>query len=69
MYKRQFANTVRVFNGPTNASHTGCTGAALGNAQVGTRGGWAFSTAAIPAGSTICVQSTNLGVAEAKVTQ
>jgi FtsP/CotA-like multicopper oxidase with cupredoxin domain len=64
-----YASLVQVFAGATNASRTGCTGDALGSAIVGIKGGWSYSGNAVPAGSTVCVQSTNLGVAEAKVVQ
>jgi len=58
-----YAASVQVFAGAANASHTGCTGASLGSALVGTKGGWGFATKSLAAGSSLCVQSTNLGVA------
>jgi FtsP/CotA-like multicopper oxidase with cupredoxin domain len=64
-----FAPTVEVFAGPANASHTGCTGTSLGTAQVNTRSGknggsWSFAAKGVSATS-VCVQSANLGVADA----
>jgi Big-like domain-containing protein len=60
-----FAPSVQVFSGTANASHTGCTGTLLGTAVVGTKGGFGFGGKGGVAGANICVQSTNLGVAEA----
>ncbi|HET9651702.1 MAG TPA: Ig-like domain-containing protein, partial [Usitatibacter sp.] len=57
-----YAAAVQVFAGAANASRTGCTGVMLGAAQVGAKGAWSFSGIGATAGSTVCVQSTNLGV-------
>jgi manganese oxidase len=62
-----YAPNVQVFAGAPNASHTGCTGTSLGSAIVGTKGGWGFGTKALPAGSSFCAQSTNLGIASVAV--
>jgi len=65
-----FAATVQVFAGAANASHTGCTGTSLGTAPVATKpaksaGSWSFTARGVAPTPRVCVQSTNLGVADA----
>jgi hypothetical protein len=60
-----FAPSVSVYAGTANASHTACTGTLLGTAVVGAKGGFGFGGKGAAAGTSICVQSTNLGVAVA----
>ncbi|HET9580638.1 MAG TPA: Ig-like domain-containing protein [Usitatibacter sp.] len=62
-----FATSVNVYSGSMNASNTGCTGSLVGSARIGANGGWSFSGAGLTAGGSVCVQSTNLGVAAAKL--
>ena len=58
-----YAPSVLVYAGPSNASHTACTGTALGSATVTATGTWSFSTTGVSSAS-LCTQSSNLGVAD-----
>ncbi|MGE5093568.1 MAG: Ig-like domain-containing protein, partial [Betaproteobacteria bacterium] len=62
-----FATAVKVYAGAMNASHTGCTGALIGTAGVGPNGTWSFNASGVAAGSSVCVQSSNLGAAAVKL--
>jgi hypothetical protein len=65
-----FAQSVEVFAGPANVSHTDCTGTDLGAAAVSSQasrktpaGSWSFSKNGVSATS-VCVKSANGGVAD-----